>query len=594
MIPYALWQPASYSILSRHYTVLPSRQEDDATFEYEDEDPSAYEPNDSSATALSQHLTPTQRSQLQEIAENGDLTLKQMRDIPVKLPSADYMSTISPELAKRAAHHPVFPLCDQLTYSIVMQSIAELYDYMEPLTEVYWDLNRAGWPPSRYTTRIMLKVLAQREIQVQQQLEAMERPNLIRAVKYTATTNSTDNIGASSIDTFADDIAYKSIQPARDQLMMECNLEQAMTIFLATPPEVRMSLHRTLLNLLLKAAAERGDPQAALSIFEWMNIEGRELPSPTMTTSLSPAKMKLLEEINEFHDHLPFSRVAQSVQLATRPSAVIHPSAVINDLFEGTFDPVERRHDVTVKRQHYRLQTPTHASYAELAGAFARVGDLASALMCIRLSEETRHLFRVRQPDLIHRRIAEMLARRGDLGAAIWMIMSRMRTDGIVPSSDCLRDITRSICDWDRVDYAAQFIKRVRREANHSLTGIPVNDKGDKRVIGQFIASYNEILEAACRDARDNPLHAQLARRIFNQRRQRTNLFYPNALNAYLQLVADLGDTVAVCEVLAELRASITSSSHHLHQASVTAIVNLLKRCEILPRSLSINVAIIK
>ncbi|RKP26275.1 hypothetical protein SYNPS1DRAFT_28029 [Syncephalis pseudoplumigaleata] len=609
-------------LLARSYTASSRTTTPALEAEEHEEQAEAYPDghNDSSAAILSQHLTEANRQQLQAI-EAGGLALRQMRDIPIKvhnvhlanlkisgqlapllkyyqrmkmvqLPEPKYMARVSPELAQQATHHPVYPLCNQHTYSVVMQAVAELHDRTAPivglLTEIYWDLSRAGWPPSRTMTRTMLHMLAEREIAVQRRLDALERPRLIAKL-------AVEGSGASM---------ESAVQPEEwHELMAECNLEQAMVIFLSTPPEVRMSLHRTLLNLLLKAAAERGDPHAALAIFEWMNVDGHKLPTPAAQPSLAvplpPAKATLLGELNAATADAPLSRIASSVQWTNRPSAMAHPSSIIRDLAESQLDPIERRRITTTQRMHHRLQTPTHSSYAELAGAFARSGDLVSALVCIRTCTEHRHLLRVRQPDLVHQRIAEMLARRGDLGAAVWMVISRMRTDGVSPSSSCLRVVTRAICDWGRVDYAAQFLRRVRREAdvgaagvldgNHTLPRVVVSDaddgtvangparlsKDDEANITLFAASYNEILEAACRSGRTDPLQAQLAHRVFGRRRQRTSTFTSATLNAYLQLVADLGDSVAVCEALAEMRAA---PHVQLEQASITALLALLHR----------------
>ncbi|KAI9591070.1 hypothetical protein BDF19DRAFT_426654 [Syncephalis fuscata] len=612
-----------YKSLSRYLTTTTTTNSIATTFKdkyskekVQADDDVSFNDNTDTSTIIQQReqLTDKEREYLQELAINQQSTAL-IRSVPTKvhniyltnlkihgrladvlghykrmktiqltlpLPKPPTKLQILPELVEQARRHPLFPLCNQLT-------------------EVYWDLTRAGWSPNRSIIRTMLRALAEREIEVQHQLEALERPNQIHAIGISSTTES---------------IKPEPVQPEWYRLMAECNLEQAMTLFLSTPTEVRMSLHRTLLNLLIKAAAERGDPQAALNVFEWMDLGGHKLPVPSSPPPLPSAslpdipknKSDLLAGMSEFLAEGPFSTVAQAARLATRPSAIAHPSSVITNLFESQLDPYERR-SIVANRMRRRLQSPTQVSYAELAGAFARSGDIVAALMCIQASEKMQHLFRTRQPDLVHRRIAEMLARRGDLGPAVWIIVCRMRMDDIVPSRDSLTNVTRAICDWGRVDYAVQFLKRVRRDApvgyfkvldgNNTLQKHQINNyrrnKNSSKIHQEttqeneymtndlFEPSYDVILEAACRYARKDRLLAQLAQRIFNRRRQKTSPFREATLRAYLSLMADMGDMPAVCEALAEIRATPQCSM----MINAQSIVALLAREAALKAKLS-------
>ncbi|RKP10350.1 hypothetical protein THASP1DRAFT_21930 [Thamnocephalis sphaerospora] len=492
------------------------------------------------------------------------------------------------------------PLCDRFTYSIVVDALVKLRPAHQSVTllleEVYWDMVRDGWQPTDYLLYRMLSGLAEREIEVQRRLEKLERVQLV-------------NVSPSELH-------LEKMQEEWAALMSERNLEQAMMLFLSARLELRMTLPVTLINQLMAAAAERGDARAALSLFEWLDtnaswsgpslrptLDGGRDPDAVDAAVDAATEQKALErdratqsEIDQILGKEPLlqSKEALAARLAARPPAVTHPSMLIIKTLQEQLNPPER-YRTTVKKRP-ALPKPSMLSYAELAGAFARAGDLPSALDCIGAVRAAYGYLKIRQPDLVHRRIAEMLARRGDLRGAAWIIISRMRTDGIAPSADCLATVTRALCSWGRVDYAAQFLKRVRRglpgnplgiidggvqssaqpSEKASAGGQSSADGADVFLAGAeqvFDDAYSVLLEEACQQSHD-PLNAQLAQRIFDRRRQRSALFQWPALRAYVSFAAEQGDARSMCEALSEMqRAGFRPDSE-----CVDAIVAFLAR----------------
>jgi hypothetical protein len=168
-----------------------------------------------------------------------------------------------------------YPLCDLLTYNVVIDAIVTARDETQPtaklLEQVYWDMMRDGWRPTTFTIQRMLQGLAEREIKVQRRLEEIERFRLVNKV--------------------CEETQMEALQEEWAMLMSERNLEQAMTLFNAAPVHLRMSLSVGLVNLLMSAAAERGDPRAALTVFEWLDTQIRHFRPvlrPTFQTDRDP------------------------------------------------------------------------------------------------------------------------------------------------------------------------------------------------------------------------------------------------------------------------------------------------------------------